>query len=480
MKRQDVATRQRIAEFPWSKSACESERGHSRHRGDALRRRQRARYACMVLSNFESRGKLPFLCKRLEMESSHARSGVLGWRLLRFFRKAMQSQDPTQPHVLSVTRTLRLKVKTEAHAWLNAAAYEVNQVWNWAAQVSEKAARPCTGERKWLTGFDLNNLSAGASEHFDKIGADTIQRVNGEYAEKRRITKRYRLSWRRSRSPRRSLGWLPFKAASLKLKGRAVRFCGKTFRVFESEHLEGIRWKQGCFAQDAVGDWWLCLPIAVQVEESVAPFEKVGIDLGLKEAAVASDGSRCERNRFYRDIEQKIAQAQRRGHPRQAKFLHRRAANRRKDALHKFSRQVVNQYQKIAVGDVSSTQLVKTRMAKSVLDAGWGMLKGYLQYKSQQAGRTFQIVNERKTSCTCSHCDSLTGPRGVNGLHVRRWTCTACGVSHDREVNGARNILRRAEWPASVSRNESSSLRVPPSRASRSRKAGIEPVRTMA
>jgi hypothetical protein len=138
------------------------------------------------------------------MESSHARSGVLGWRLLRFFRKAMQSQDPTQPHVLSVTRTLRLKVKTEAHTWLNAAAYEVNQVWNWAAQVSEKAARPCTGERRWLTGFDLNNLSAGASEHFDKIGADTIQRVNGEYAEKRRIAKRYRLSWRRSRGPRRS------------------------------------------------------------------------------------------------------------------------------------------------------------------------------------------------------------------------------------------------------------------------------------
>ena len=362
----------------------------------------------------------------------------------------MQLPELNRPHIDSVTRTLRLKVKTECYAWLNTAAYEVNQVWNWAAEVSEKAARPCTGERKWLTGFDLNNLSSGATEHFHKIGADTIQRVGAEYAEKRRIAKRYRLKWRTSAGPRRSLGWVPFKAASLKRKGRAVRFCGKTFRVFESERLEEVKWKQGHFAQDAVGDWWLSLPIAVQVDESVAPLEKVGVDLGLKEVAVTSDDAHCEKSRFYRGIEQKIAQAQRRGHRRQAKYLHRRAANRRKDALHKFSRQLVDQYQKIAVGDVSSPQLVKTRMAKSVLDAGWGMLRRYLQYKSQQAGRTFQIVNERNTSCACSNCDAFTGPRGVNGLHVRRWTCAACGASHDRDVNAARNLLRRAEWPASV------------------------------
>jgi len=165
----------------------------------------------------------------------------------------------------------------------------------------------------------------------------------------------------------------------------------------------------------------------------VAPLEKVGIDLGLKEVAVTSDGARCERNRFYRGIEQRIAQAQRRGHPRQAKYLHRRAANRRKDALHKFSRQVVDQYQKIVVGDVSSLHLVKTRMAKSVLDAGWGMLKAYLQYKGQQAGRIVQIVSERNTSRTCSSCDALTGPRGVNGLRVRRWTCEA-GIEPVRTV----------------------------------------------
>jgi putative transposase len=352
--------------------------------------------------------------------------------------------------VNTVTRTLRLKVKSESYPWLDIAAMEVNTVWNWAAEVSEKAARPCTGPRKWLTGFDLNNLSSGASEYFQKIGADTIQRLNGEYALKRNTVRRLRLRWRTSRGPRRSLGWIPFKAASLKRKGKALCFCGKTFRVFESERLERVSWKQGCFAQDALGDWWLCLPVSVSVDETIAPLEKVGIDLGLKDIAVTSDGERCERGLFYRGIEQKIAQAQRRGHRRQAKRLHRKAKNRRKEALHQFSRRIVNQYQQVVIGDVSSRQLVKTRMAKSVLDSGWGLLRTFLQYKGQEAGRSVQIVSERNTSRSCSSCGSLSGPQGVNGLRERLWMCVPCGESHDRDVNAAKNILRRAELPASM------------------------------
>ena len=69
--------------------------------------------------------------------------------------------------------------------------------------------------------------------------------------------------------------------------------------------------------------------MSVSIEETVAPQEQVGIDLGLKDIAVTSEGERCERGSFYRGIEAKLAQAQRRGHKRQAKRLHRRAANRR-------------------------------------------------------------------------------------------------------------------------------------------------------
>src|SRR6266481_2578867 len=84
-----------------------------------------------------------------------------------------------------VIRTLRLKVRDEAYAWLNVAAIEVNQVWNYCNETSFKAARPYAGRRKWLTGFDLCNLTSGATEYFERIGAATIQRVCTEFAAKR-------------------------------------------------------------------------------------------------------------------------------------------------------------------------------------------------------------------------------------------------------------------------------------------------------
>jgi putative transposase len=390
---------------------------------------------------------------------------------------------PMQPRVIEDTmcvRTLRLKVKTESYAWLNAAALEVNQVWNWGNATSAKAARPFTGPAKCLSGFDLDKLSAGASECFEHIGADSIQRVNAELATRRRQFKKTQLRWRVSRGARRSLGWVPFKAAQLKRKGKSLRFSGKAFRVFEQEQLEGAKCKCGCFAQDSVGDWWLCVPVERSLAPRLAQHEDVGLDLGLTDTAATSDGEKLEAGRFYRDIEQKIARAQRRGHKRQAKRLHRTAARRRKDALHRFSTQIVDQYQRIFVGDVSSTKLVKTRMAKSVLDAGWGMLKTQLQYKGQQAGRSVRIVNERYTTRVCSSCKAHTGPSGLDMLDVRIWVCSGCGDTHDRDVNAAKNILSVGRCPPSISGNESPWSVAEPGQPYRRYEAGTRALATAA
>jgi putative transposase len=364
-----------------------------------------------------------------------------------------------------VIATIRLKVKTEGYAWLDAAAVEVNQVWNWANATSYKASSPFAGAGKWLSGYDLDCLCVGASKCFRHIGSDTIQRVNAEFATRRKQFKKAKLRWRVSKGAKRSLGWIPFKAVQLKRKGKSLRFSGKAFRVFERDLLEEVTWKSGCFAEDAVGDWWLCVPVERPLDESVAAaHESVGLDLKLKDRVATSDGDKLELGQFYRHIEQKIALVRRCGHKRHSKRLRRTASRCRSDALHKYSRKIVDRYRTILIGDVISPKLIKTRTAKFALHAGWAMLKTQLQYKGQQAGRSVRIIDERYTTRVCSSCKAHTGPSDLHMLAVRIWVCSECGDTHDRDVNAARNILSAGRCPPSVSGNESSPIVVPPTR----------------
>ena len=104
-------------------------------------------------------------------------------------------------------------------------------------------------------------------------------------------------------------------------------------------------------------------------------------------------------------------------------------------------------------------------MAKSVMDAGWGMLRAFLRFKGQQAGRDVIVVNESYTTQACSHCGSHTGPKGRSGLNVRIWMCGECGVIHDRNINAAINIKSAGRCPSSVCGNESSTSDARPSQA---------------
>jgi putative transposase len=348
-------------------------------------------------------------------------------------------------------KTVRLKVKREAYPWLNAAAVEVNQVWNWCNERSCSVYRN-TGRR--LGGFDLVNATTGSTVYFDKIGASIIGSVSLAYADKRKAAKLPRLLWRVSDGPRRSLGWIPFKGRNLTRHGNSLRLIGKNFRVFNREYLGAHKIHDGCFAQDACGDWWLCVPVETQEAQMTAPNSAVGLDLGLNTIATTSDGETLESGRWTHANAERLANAQRRGHKQHARRIYRKVARCRADALHKFSRKIVNKYQTIVVGDVSSSKLAKTRMAKAVLDSGWYALKLQLQYKGEHAGRCVQVVNERNTTRVCSSCGCASGPSGLRQLVVRQWRCSECGSEHDRDVNAARNILAVARYQPSVSGNE--------------------------
>ncbi len=332
-------------------------------------------------------------------------------------------------------KTVHLKVKPESYHWLDTAAREVNDVWNYCKGTPDK-------DGKWNSGFDLCCATAGIAKTFmHKINADCIQMICTHYAQKRRQFKKH-LKGRTDAGKHRSLGFVPFKAASLKLKGNSVRFAGKTFRVFDLKRLleYGTR-KSGSFSQDSLGQWWLNVVVELPEQVTVPTGKGIGIDLGLKTTATCSDGIKLEAAQFYRNAEPKLAMAQRRGHKLQAKRISLKVKNQRADALHKFSRKLVDENDVIIIGDVSSSKLAKTRMAKSVLDAGWYMLKTMLQYKGSYAGRTVKIVNEAFTTRACSNCGCVSGPKGPRQLAVRQWICSECNAEHDRDVNSARNIL---------------------------------------
>ncbi|SKA97144.1 Putative transposase DNA-binding domain-containing protein, partial [Thiothrix eikelboomii] len=108
-----------------------------------------------------------------------------------------------------------------------------------------------------------------------------------------------------------------------------------------------------------------------------------------------------------------------------------------------FSTRLVKENALIVVGNVSSSKLAKTKMAKSVLDAGWYTLKTQLDYKSKAMQAVFLEVNESYTTQTCSYCGCISSnsPKGRAGLGIREWTCPECGAMHDRDVNAAKNIL---------------------------------------
>ena len=92
---------------------------------------------------------------------------------------------------------------------------------------------------------------------------------------------------------------------------------------------------------------------------------------------------------------------------------------------------------------MNAAGLAKTRMAKSVLDAGWSTFRTMLQYKCDDAGVRFEEIDEAYSTQTCSACGCRGGPRGLQGLGIREWACLDCGAVHQRDVNAARVILAR-------------------------------------
>jgi putative transposase len=191
------------------------------------------------------------------------------------------------------------------------------------------------------------------------------------------------------------------------------------------------------------------------VERKATPLRacdrEIGIDLGLNSLVVTSDGEVVANPRFYQAAQRRLRRAQRvlsrrrKGSANRARARHRVAVVHRKvrdarlDHAHKTALRLVRDNQAVYAEDIAVWGLARTRLAKSVADAGWSQFLRCIEEKAARYGRTFARIGRfEPTSQVCSACGVKDGPKP---LAIRTWQCGDCGTVHDRDVNAAKNIL---------------------------------------
>lgn len=179
---------------------------------------------------------------------------------------------------------------------------------------------------------------------------------------------------------------------------------------------------------------------------------QIGIDLGIKEFAITSDGEMIENPKFLRNSEDRLRKLQKdlsrcqKGSKNRNKARikvakqHEKIANQRKDFLNKLSKRLINENQVIALETLKIKNMMRNhKLAKSIADVSWCEFVRQLEYKSIWYGREIIRINTwYPSSQTCSSCGHVDGKKP---LSVREWTCSECGIRHERDINAAINIL---------------------------------------
>jgi putative transposase len=258
----------------------------------------------------------------------------------------------------------------------------------------------------------------------------------------------------------------PPRLRSRKDNRQAIRFTANArFKILDNGRLRlpkigdvEVRWSRDLPSEpssvtvirDAAGRYFASFVVQT-ADEPLSPVEsQVGIDLGLTHFAVLSDGTKVAAPKFLRRAARKLKRLQQdlsrktKGSNNRKKAVvkvaraHARVADTRRDWQHKLSTTIIRDNQAVYVEDLCVVGLGRTRLAKSVHDAGWASFTAMLEYKAARYGRTFGRVDRFFPSTRmCSDCGRINDKMA---LDVRAWDCP-CGSTHDRDVNAAMNVL---------------------------------------
>jgi putative transposase len=230
---------------------------------------------------------------------------------------------------------------------------------------------------------------------------------------------------------------------------------GKVKVVLHRPIPDGFKIKTASVTKKADG-FYLTISLEDQtvpeIKPDFNPGKITGIDLGLKEFLTTSDGETVAIPQNYRKAQKRLRVIQKRvsrrkkGSNRRQKAInkigcqHKKIADKRKDFHFKTATYLLSKYDVIAHEDLNINGLARTRLAKSVLDAGWSSFLSILAFKAENAGKLVIPVSAHNTSQDCSNC----GQKVPKKLHIRWHDCPHCGCSLDRDHNAAVNIKNRA------------------------------------
>ena len=206
-------------------------------------------------------------------------------------------------------------------------------------------------------------------------------------------------------------------------------------------------------SRESDGRWYVTLTIDASAPDPLKQTGRTaGVDLGLRDFVVTSDGERIANPRHLARKARNLARYQRRqarcrkGSANRAKAAakvaraHRKVRNARQDFLHRASTGLVRGNDVIVIEDLAVANMVRNRrLARAISDCGWGEFRRQLEYKCERYGRRLIVIDRwYPSSKTCSACGHLLAELN---LSTRHWTCPSCGARHDRDINAAKNIL---------------------------------------
>lgn len=210
--------------------------------------------------------------------------------------------------------------------------------------------------------------------------------------------------------------------------------------------------KSATISKNPSGKYYISILVEQKIKELPKNEFAIGIDLGLTDFAITSDGVKYSNPRYLRKSLNKLAKEQRKlskkkkGSKNKNKQrikvakLHEHISNQRKDFLHKLSSELINENQVICLEDLQVKEIQQNKnLAQSVSDVGWHEFRRQLEYKTKWYGRIISFVNKYyPSSQICSNCGNNTGKKS---LDIREFDCPYCGRHHDRDINASINIL---------------------------------------